>query len=185
MTELASSPQTAEVEGQQLFVQEKYYEAAEQFTLAQGAYADEGDELRAAEMLNNAGVAYRRCRKHKDAAEALEGAAVLFARLGDEPREAQVLGNLGGLYSKMKRYDRAEECFQSAIGRFQELDDRARQSETLRAMAIMRFKRGRRSEALATYEDALYFLPHPNFLQRVARLLLRIRGLILRFSPTK
>jgi tetratricopeptide (TPR) repeat protein len=185
MSEMALDPQAAEGEGQHLFAQEKYREAAKRFSLAQSAYADAGNDLKAAEMLNNAGVAYRRCRKHKEAANALEEARVLFARLDDQQREAQVLGNLGGLYSKMKRYDRAEECFHSAIGLFQDLDDRGRQSETIRAMAIMQFKRGQRSEALATYEDALYYLPNPNFLQRLARLLLKIRALILRFSPTR
>jgi tetratricopeptide (TPR) repeat protein len=115
----------------------------------------------------------------------MEQAREVFGRLGDQSREAQVLGNLGGLYSQIKRYDRSETCFQAAVRLFQELDDRPRQSETLRAMAIMQFKRGQRSEALATYEDALYFLPNINLLQRFVRFFLKVRGVILRFSPFK
>jgi tetratricopeptide (TPR) repeat protein len=150
MTETVLNPQTAEAEGQSLFTQERYQEAAEQFSLAHRAYAEAGDELKAAEMLNNIGVVFRRARKHKDAANALEEARQIFSHLGDWQREAQVLGNLGGLYSKMRRYDEAEARFQDAVGLFQQLDDRARQSETLRAMAIMQFKRGQRSKALVT-----------------------------------
>ncbi len=183
MAETVLDPQTAEAEGQRLFTQGQYQQAAEQFTLAHRAYAQAGDDRKAAEMLNNVGVVYRRAGKNEDAAAALEEARQIFTRLSDHSSQAQVLGNLGGLYSIMKRYDESEACFRGAVDLFQELDDRARQSETLRAMAIMQFKRGQRSQALVTYEDAMYFLPHPSFLQRVTRFLLKIRGLILRLSP--
>jgi tetratricopeptide (TPR) repeat protein len=183
MSDEILDPQTAEAEGQSLFAQEEYQAAAERFALAQHAYVKAGNGLKAAEMLNNLGVVYRKVRKHKEAANALEEARQIFAGLGDQPREAQVLGNLGGLYSKMKRYDEAEACFQDTVDLFQKLDDRVQQSETLRAMAIMQFKRGQRSKALGTYEDALYFLPNPNFLQRLTRFLLKIRNMILRWSP--
>ena len=183
MSEIVVDPQTAETDAQRLFAQEEYQEAIEQYALAQRGYAKAGDELKAVEMLNNIGVVYRRANQHNEAADTLEEARQIFARLGDQRREAQVLGNLGGLYSKMKRYDQAEACFREAVDSFQELDDRARQSETLRAVAIMQFKRGQRSKAFVTYEDALYFLPNPNFLQRLTRLLLKMRGLVLRLSP--
>lgn len=176
-------PQTIEAEGQRLFAQKQYEEAAERFALAQRAFAETGHELKAAEMLNNVGVVYRRAGKHQEAANALEEARQTFARLGDQRRQAQALGNLGGLYSKMKRYDESAACFQEAIGLFGELDDRARQAETLRAMAIMQFKRGQRSQALSTYEEALYFLPNLTFLQRLLRLLLKLRGWILSTPP--
>lgn len=185
MSQTVLNPQELVAEGQRLFALEKYDEAAEQFSFAQKAYAEAGDDLKAAEMLNNLGVVWRRARKHEAAVSALEEARQLFARLGDQSREAQVLGNLGGLYSILKRYSESDTCFQAAIEIFQELDDRPRQSETLRAMAIMQFKRGQRSKAFATYEDALYFLPNPGFLQRLTRFLLKIRGAVLRFSPFK
>jgi tetratricopeptide (TPR) repeat protein len=186
MSETVVDPQTAEAEGQRLFAQEKYRDAADQFCLAQRAYAATGDNLHAAEMLNNAGVAYRRARKNREAVTALEEAQHIFSHSGDRLREAQALGNLGGLYSKTKRYDQAESCFRQAISIFQELDDRGRQSETLRAMAIMQFKRGQRSQAMVIYEDALVFLPNPTLLQRLLRFLLKVRGLIMRvFSVFK
>jgi len=183
MSDETIDPQTAAAEGQNLFEQAELQKAAERFSLAQRAYTKAGNQLKAAEMLNNLGVVYRRDRKHKKAANALEEARQIFAGLGDRPREAQVLGNLGGLYSKMKRYDEAEACFKAAIDLFQELDERVQQSETFRAMAIMQFKRGQRSKALATYEDALYYLPNLNFLQRLTRFLLKVRNVILRWSP--
>jgi tetratricopeptide (TPR) repeat protein len=183
VSETNNDSQTIEARGHRLFAQEKYKETAECFLRAQRAYAEAGDELKAAEMLNNIGVAYRRGRKHKEAASALEEARQAFARLGDQQREAQTLGNLGGLYSKMKRYDEAQTCFQAAVDLFGQLDDRGRQAETLRAMAIMQFKRGQRSEALTTYEHGLYFLPNPTFLQRLLRFLLKLRGWLMNLSP--
>jgi tetratricopeptide (TPR) repeat protein len=183
VSEAVLDPQAAEIEGKRLFRQGQYKEAAKQFSLAHQAYVEAAEKLKAAEMLNNVGLAYRRVGKHKEAVSALENARQVFSELGDQGREAQVLGNLGGLYSKMKRYDESAVCFQDSVDLFQALDDRARQSETLRAMAIMQFKRGQRATAFTTYEDALYYLPNPNFLQRFTRLLLKMRGLILRLSP--
>lgn len=185
MHEVVLSPQQAELEGQQLFTQQRYQEAVDRFSLAERAYAEAGDKLKAAEMLNNIGVVYRRAGQHKEAARALEDARQTFADLDEQQRKAQVLGNLGGLYSKMKRYDQSEVCFREAVALFQELDDRGSHAEALRAMAIMQFKRGQRSKALTTYEDALYFLPKPNPLQRFVRFLLKLRSLILRWSPLK
>jgi tetratricopeptide (TPR) repeat protein len=183
MNETDFNPQTAEEEGKRLFAQEQYQGAAERFLAAQQAFDEAGNELKAAEMSNNVGLAYRRLGKHQEAAQALEHAREVFVGQGDERREAQVLGNLGGLYSKMKRYDESEACFKRAIEVFEALDERAQHAQTLRAMAIMTFKRGSRSQALALYEEALYFLPNPNFLQRVLRFLLRVRGWIMRLSP--
>ena len=185
MSETDLNPQALEEKGKRLFGQEQYKDAAERFLLAQRAFAEAGDELKVAEMLNNAGVAYRRDRKHKEAADVLERARQSFADLGDRGREAQTLGNLGGLYSMMKRYDKSEASFKKAIEIFEALDERAQHAQTLRAMAIMKFKRGPRSEALTLYEEALYFLPNPTFLQRVLRFLLRVRGCVMRLSPFK
>jgi tetratricopeptide (TPR) repeat protein len=185
MGETAPDSQPAQAKAQRLFEQGQFQEAAAQFSAAQRAYTQAGDSLKAAEMLNNVGVAYRRARKHQQAVGALEEARQIFSHLGDRTREAQTLGNLGALYSKMKRYGEAAASYQQAVDLFQDLDDRAQQSETLRAMAIMQFKRGQRSKAMLTYEDALYYLPHPNLLQRLARFLLKMRGWILRFTPTR
>jgi tetratricopeptide (TPR) repeat protein len=179
----ASSQVIAEAKGKQLFAQEQYEEAVKHFLAAQGAYAQAGNKIKVAEMLNNAGVVYRRLGKHQEAAGVLEQACQTFVELGDQRREAQALGNLGGLYSKMKRYDEAEARFQRALDIFEKLDERVQHSQTLQAMAIMRFKRGPRSQALNLYEEALYFLPNPTFLQRLLRLLLRVRGWLMRMSP--
>ncbi len=183
MSETNFDPQMAEEQGKRLFAQEQYEEAAERFLAAQGAYAQADNKIKVAEMLNNAGVVYRRLGKHQEAAEVLEQACQTFVDLGDQGRQAQALGNLGGLYSKMKRYDEAEARFQRALDIFQELDERVQHAQTLQAMAIMRFKSGPRSQAFDLYEEALYFLPNPTFLQRFLRFLLRIRGWVMRLSP--
>lgn len=180
-----SDPQELVTKAKNLYAEERYGQAAEQFDLAHQVYAKAGEELEAAEMMNNVGVAYQLARQQEKAAHALKKARESFARLQDRDREAQVIGNLGGLYAKMKRYDDAEACYETAIDIFQELDDRGRQAQTLRALALMQFRRGQRSEALNIYEEALYFLPNPTMLQRIARFLLRIRGLLVGFSPLR
>ncbi len=179
MNETPPAPQTVAAEGQALFAQEQYQEAIARFSEAQQAYAKAGDELKAAEMLNNLGVTLRRIDEHQKAAESLESARQIFHQHGDREREAQVLGNLGGLYSKMKQYKKSDTCYQTAVDIFGELDDPVRQAKTLRGMAIMQFKRGDRYDAVFTYQDALYFLPNPTLGQRIARLAFRFTGWVL------
>lgn len=179
MNETTLDPQTIAAEGQALFAQEQYQEAIARFSQAQQVYAEAGDELKSAEMLNNLGVALRRLDEHPKAAQALETARQIFHQHGDREREAQVLGNLGGLYSKMKQYAQSDTCYKTAVDIFGELDDPVRQAKTLRGMAIMQFKRGDRYDAVFTYQDALYFLPNPTLGQRIARLAAKFTGFIL------
>lgn len=178
-------PQELVTQAKNLYAQQRYEPAAEQFALAHQAYARTGEELQAAEMMNNVGVAYQLAGQYKEAAASLKKARESFAQLEDQEREAQVLGNLGGLYVKMKRYKEAKDCFHAAINMFRELDDRGRQAQTLRALALLQFRHGQRSAGLRLYEEALYFLPNPTFLQRVLRLLLRVRSWVLGTSPLK
>ena len=82
-------------EGLRLFHEGLYEEAAAKFGQAQEAFTAEGNEVEAAEVLNNLGVVYRMQGKWDEAIAALEEARATFARLGDRSREAQALGNLG------------------------------------------------------------------------------------------
>lgn len=185
MDDTAPSAEAIEAEAQNLFVQEQYEQAAERFALAQSAYAQIGDPLKAAEMLNNLGVAYQQAGRYEQAEAALRDAQHRLAELGDQHREAQALGSLGVLYAGRKRYEEAEDCFNRAIDLFEQLDERALQAETLRVLAVMQFKRGKFSKALATYEDAQYFLPRSGCLYQVLRVLLKLRGVVLRLSPLR
>ena len=127
MVENVASAQELKAEGLRLFQEGLYEEAVAKFRQAQEMFAGDGNEVEAAEMVNNLGVIYRLQGQWDEAIAALHQARVTFVRLGDRNREAQTLGNLGGLYAAKGQRDEAKECLRQAAGIFAELGDVQRQ----------------------------------------------------------
>jgi tetratricopeptide (TPR) repeat protein len=175
----ATSALELKKEGQRLFQEGLYEEAAATFRQAQEMFTAEGNEIEAAEMVNNLGVIHRMRGEWDEAIAALEEAQATFVRLGDRDREAQTLGNLGGLYASRGQRDKATECLRQAADTFAELGDAQHQGETLLALGVQMWKSGDRSGGLAAYEAGLHTLQHPTGSQKTLRSLLGLRGRLL------
>lgn len=173
------SAQELKQEGMRLFQEGLYEEAAVQFGQAREMFAAEGNEIEAAEMMNNLGVVHRMQGEWDQAIETLEEAQAIFVRLGDGGHEAQTLGNLGGLYASKGERDKAKECLRQAADIFAELGDHQLQGETLLALGVQRWKTGDRSGGLATYEAGLQVLQKPTVGQRALRNLFNLRTRLL------
>ncbi|MFQ6101857.1 MAG: tetratricopeptide repeat protein [Anaerolineae bacterium] len=180
MVESTASAQELKEEGLRLFQEGLYEEAAARFKQVQGMFAAEGNEIEAAEMVNNLGVIYRLHGKWDEAIAALDEARAAFARLGDRSREAQALGNLGGLYASKGERDEAQGCLRQAADIFAELGEAQHQGETLLALGVQMWKAGDRSGGLATYEAGLRTLQRPTTSQKTLRTLLGLRTRLLR-----
>lgn len=178
MTE-ESTAQGLKEEGLRLFNEGLYDEAAARFGQAQERFIAEGNEVEAAEMINNLGVIYRVQAKWDEAIAALDEAKAAFVRLGDRSREAQTLGNLGGLYASKGERDKAVACLQQAADIFAELGDVQRQGETLQALGVQQWKTGHRGSGLETYETGLHKLNKLTASQKAVRGLLKLRSRLL------
>jgi tetratricopeptide (TPR) repeat protein len=171
----------AKENGLRLFEEGMYEEAAEQFGHAQELFAIAGQELEAAEMLNNLGVVFRLMQNWDQAQASLEEARAAFQRLGDRSREAQALGNLGALLSRQGDQLKAQEYLRDAAGIFGELGDTQRQGETLMALGLQLWKSGDRRGGLAAYQGGLVTLEKPSLQQKILRgLLSLVNRLIMR-----
>lgn len=166
-------------EGLRLFQEGLYEEAVAKFEKAQEMFTDEGDQIEAAEMMNNLGVIYRMQGQWDEAIAALVDAKAAFVRLGDHSREAQTLGNLGGLYASKGERDKAQGCLRQAADIFAELGDEQRRGETLLALGVQEWRTGEHSDGLATYEVGLDTLEKPTVSQKALRSLLRLRNRVL------
>ena len=175
----ATSALALKEEGQRLFQEGLYEEAAAAFRQAQETFTAEGNEIEATEMVNNLGVIHRMRGEWDEAIAALEEAWATFVRLGDHDRGAQTLGNLGGLYASRGQRDKATECLRQAADTFAELGDAQHQGETLLALGVQMWKSGDRSGGLAAYEAGLHALQHPTGRQKTLRGLLNLRGRLL------
>lgn len=173
------SAQESKEEGLRLFQEGLYKEAAAKFGQAQETFAAEGDEIEAAEMVNNLGVIHRMQGEWDEAIAALDEARAAFVRLGDRDREAQALGNLGGLYASKGERDKAKECLRQAADIFAELGDDQRQGEILLALGVQMWKTEGRSAGLTTYEAGLQTLRKPTAGQKTLRGLLGLRTRLL------
>ncbi len=177
--ESTTCAQDLKEEGLRLFQEGLYEEAAAEFEQAQETFTAEGNEVEAAEMVNNLGVIHRLHGRWDEAIVALDEARTAFARLGDRNREAQTLGNLGGLYASKGERDKARECLRQATDIFAELGDAQHQGETLLALGVQMWKAGDRSGGLAAYEVGLRTLQKPTASQKTVRGLLGLRTRLL------
>jgi tetratricopeptide (TPR) repeat protein len=178
MNEVMSAHDMKE-EGLRLFQEGLYPEAADRFGQAREMFVATGDEVEAAEMLNNLGVIQRMQRDWGEAIATLEEARAAFAALDDRSREAQVLGNLGGLYASQGQRDKAKECLREAADIFADLGDDQRRGETLLALGVQHWKSGDRQEGLTTYQAGLETLEKPSAGQKALRGLLNLRTRLL------
>src|SRR5688572_24032566 len=157
-----SEPEKLKEEGLRLFQDGAYAEAIENFNHAHRGFMDAGQNLDAAEMLNNIGVIYRIENQLPQAAEKLEAALKIFEESGDLSRAAQTLGNLAPLYNKQGATDKALATFTRAAEIFEELGDRSRRGEILMAKGVLMFDKGQRAEGLGAYENGLMLLVNPT-----------------------
>jgi tetratricopeptide (TPR) repeat protein len=164
-----TTAQELKKEGLRLFHEGLYDEAAANFEQAKEMFITEGNDLEAAEMVNNLGVIYRAQDKWDQAIAALEEARAAFVKLGDRNREAQTLGNLGGLYAEKRERDKAKECLRQAADIFAEIGDKDHQGETLVALAEQQMKTGEREAGIATYMAGVQLQQKPTLRQKAMR----------------
>lgn len=170
---------TLKTEGLRLFEEGMYEEAVQRFGQAQELFSAQGEEVEAAEMLNNLGVAYRIMHEWDKAQDALEEAKATFARLGDKQREAQALGNLGGLLASQGERLRAQEYLRQAADIFGELEEYQKQGETLMSLGAQMWKAGDRRGGIAAYQAGLFALENPKSSQKALRRLLQLADRLL------
>ncbi len=166
LQDLSRQAQAAYQQGDYAAAAKLYLAAAESCLAAQ-------DTLQAAELRNNAGVAWMKAGEAQPALEAVEGTPALFAVAGDLRRQGMALGNLAAALESLQRLPEAIEIYQQAadvLGQCGETENRA---YVLKSLSILHLRAGRQWQALATMEAGLDGLAHPGLSERVLRRLLR------------
>jgi tetratricopeptide (TPR) repeat protein len=168
-------PEALSEEGQQLFHQGDYQEALSRFQMAYEAYAEQGQQTEAAEVLNNIGVIHRMEGQLDEAADCLNRASRIFAEAGDMNRHAQTLSNLAPILSKKGSIDEAETYYKQAAEVFDELGDEDRRGQVLMALGVLLFREGKRAAGLRSYETGLGLIKNPTPAQKRTRMMLKVR----------
>jgi tetratricopeptide (TPR) repeat protein len=171
----ASDPATLGARGKRAFKQRRFDEAAQLFRQAADGFTLGRSGLLAAEMKNNESVALVQAGRPGEALEAARGTDIVFAGAQDRRREAMALGNLAAAHEAVGDSDQALLLYQRSADGLAAAGERDLRATVLKAMAGIRLRQGRLTEAGTSMIGALEAEPRPNLLHRALRSLLRIR----------
>jgi len=153
-----STEKTAEELAKQakdLYAAKEYEAAAEAFLEAARAYQDANDTLTAAEMRNNAAVAWVQAGKPQNAYEAAEGTPEIFAEAGDLRREGLAWGNIGSALDGLKRWQEAAEAYKKAADLLKQVGAKEELAAVLQALSAVELRLNDPAGALISMQEAV------------------------------
>lgn len=170
----AKTPEQLAKEGKQAYQRGDYPAAAALFEAARHGYTGSNEALNAAEMANNASVAYLQAGEAQAALQAAEGTAAIFAQAGDLRRQGMALGNLGSALEALARPDEALQAYQQSAEVLQQCGEDELRASVMQSISGLQFRTGRQLQALASMQDGLEGIKRPSPKQKFLKRLLRI-----------
>jgi tetratricopeptide (TPR) repeat protein len=158
----------------------RFADAAQAFADAYAAAEAARDRQKAAEILNDMGVARRELAEWVQAEAALEKAYILFAELGNVKGKAQVMGNIGSVLEGQERYDEAVDAYKQSASMFEQIGDNDSAMYTWQALSRLRMKQGQWLSAIAAYEEGIENLPDRSLKKGLLKRILKLPGNLLR-----
>ncbi len=142
-------------EARRAYETEEYALAAERYTLAADSFQNEKDALSAAEMANNACVAWLQAKQPGKALTCVQGTADVFRDGNDKRRQAMAYGNTGTALEELKRLPEALDCFEKSSAIFKEIGEKDMRAEVLRRISSLQVRMGKRLDAIVSMQAAL------------------------------
>ena len=173
MSETKSPNKLAE-EGKSAYQNGDYTNASKLFEAAQQGYQAANDTLMAAEMANNASVAYLQDEDAEAALKVVEGTAAIFAQANDLRRQGMALGNYAAALEGLDRNEEAAEYYQQSAEVLQQAGEDQLRANVLQSLSTLQFRTGRQLQALASMQAGLEGVQKPNPRQRLLKRLLKI-----------
>jgi tetratricopeptide (TPR) repeat protein len=173
MNEVLDAAQLAK-EARQAYQRGDYEGAARSFQAAAQGYKTCQDALNAAEMANNASVAYLQAGDAPAAFQAVEGTPEIFAAEGDVRRQAMALGNLGAALEALKRFEDAEQAYQQSADLLKQVGDDQLRLNVMQSLSSLQMRTGRQLQALSSMQAGLEDVDRPSPRQRILKKLLGV-----------
>jgi tetratricopeptide (TPR) repeat protein len=158
----------------------RFTDAAHAFADAYAAAEATGNRQKAAEALNDMGVARRELAEWVQAEAALEKAYAMFAELGNAKGKAQVMGNMGSVLEGQARYDEAGDAYKQSAQMFEEIGDTDSALFAWQALSRLHMKQKQWLAAIAAYEEGVENMPDRSLKKGLLKRLLSIPGSFLR-----
>lgn len=161
-------------ESQRAYKQGDYLCAARSYEAAAESYQVSGEQVIAAEMLNNSSVAYLQSGDGEAALRVVQDTPAVFAQAGDLRRQGIALGNLGAALEAVGSTDTALETYRQSADLLQQVGEDNLRANVMQSISALQMKTGHQLEALATMQSGIDGLKHPSPKQRVLKKLLNL-----------
>jgi tetratricopeptide (TPR) repeat protein len=169
-----NSPEKLLKQARTLYEKGDFLEAAKAFQAAQRGFFELADEINAAEMANNASVAYLKANKAEAAYLAAKGTPEIFANRGDLRRQGMAFGNLASAADALGNEQEALELYQQAADILSRAREDQLRASVMQSLSMLQLKSGRQLQALATMQSGLSGVKHPSPKQSFLKKLLQI-----------
>jgi tetratricopeptide (TPR) repeat protein len=163
------SPEVSILEAKNAYLRKDFSAAADAYQAAAASFSSKGDELSAAEMKNNASVAYLQAG---NAELALDSALItdqVFASVGDTRRQAIALGNQAAAYEALGQLEAAAKAYESSSDLLKLIGDKELRPTVMRSLSSIQLRLGRQMEALVTMQAGLNQIENPSLMQRLMK----------------
>jgi tetratricopeptide (TPR) repeat protein len=166
-------PKQLDAQGKRAFENKKFTEAAEYFQLAANGYTQGRAGLLAAEMMNNASVAFLQAGKAQEALQAALSTDAVFASANDVKKQAMSLGNQAAALEALGRNDEAIEKYQQSADLFGQINEGDLRAMVLKSVAAIQLKTGKITESAFKMVGSLEVKDKPSIFERIVRFFLR------------
>ncbi len=153
-----------------------YKNAAHLFGEVASFYQALGNDLDAAEMMNNQSVALLQDGDAQGSFDAAHGTAQVFFANGDFRRQGMALGNEASALTALGRMDDAAENYRLAAEALESAGEDQLRASVMQALAGIQLRKGKILEALLSMQLGLAGLKQPTVKQKILRGLLRLRA---------
>jgi tetratricopeptide (TPR) repeat protein len=160
-------------EAQRAYQSKNYLEAAQTFTAAADGYSHLNEELLAAEMLNNASVAYLQADQPEKALESAIDTDQVFYAAGDLRRQAIALGNQAAAYEALGQLQDAARAYQESADLLKDIGDHELRPTVMQSLSAVQLRLGQQMDALVTMQSGLEEIEKPNLKQKLVKKILR------------
>lgn len=148
--------------------------AAQFYQAARAGYESRLAPLDAAEMANNASVAYLQGGDADQALAAVVGTPEIFADAGDLRRQGMALGNRGAALEALERFDEAIETYEESARVLEQAGEDQLRANVMTSLSQLQFSMGRRLQALASMQSGMEGVRRPSPKQSMIKKLLNI-----------
>jgi tetratricopeptide (TPR) repeat protein len=168
------SPEKLARQGKSLYQKGDYLGAARIYQAAQHALQKHGEEINAAEMANNASVAFLQAGKAEEAYSTAKGTPEIFAGCGDQRRQGMATGNLASAAEALGNSNEAAELYQQAADILSQAGEDQLRAAAMQSLSMLQLKTGRQLQALTTMQSGLNAVKRPSPKQSFIKKLLQI-----------